>query len=78
MTPVLNGKGLLLEASNPKIEDKQVPGINYLESQPSYGGFFTTPSEKYFGTSVVKLDRISNLGFFVKMTEIFEVSPPTS
>ena len=27
MTHVLNGKGLLLEGSNPKIEDKQVPGI---------------------------------------------------
>ena len=27
MTLVLNGKGLLLEGSNPKIEDKQVPGI---------------------------------------------------
>ena len=27
MTLVLNGKGLLLECSNPKIEDKQVPGI---------------------------------------------------
>ena len=27
MTPVLNGKGLLLEGSNPKIEDKQVPVI---------------------------------------------------
>jgi len=26
MTVVLNGKGLLLEGSNPKIEDKQVPG----------------------------------------------------
>ena len=24
---VLNGKGLLLEGSDPKIEDKQVPGI---------------------------------------------------
>ena len=27
MNLVLNGKGLLLEGSNPKIEDKQVPGI---------------------------------------------------
>ena len=27
MTIVLNGKGLLLEGSDPKIEDKQVPGI---------------------------------------------------
>ena len=27
MTPVLIGKGLLFEGSNPKIEDKQVPGI---------------------------------------------------
>ena len=27
MTLVLNGKGLLLEGSNPKIEDKQVPGM---------------------------------------------------
>ena len=27
MTLVLNGKGLLLEGSDPKIEDKQVPGI---------------------------------------------------
>ena len=27
MTLVLNGKGLFLEGSNPKIEDKQVPGI---------------------------------------------------
>ena len=27
MTLVLNGKGFLLEGSNPKIEDKQVPGI---------------------------------------------------
>ena len=27
MTLVLNGKGALLEGSNPKIEDKQVPGI---------------------------------------------------
>ena len=27
MTLVLNGKGLLLEGSNPKIEDKEVPGI---------------------------------------------------
>ena len=27
MTLVLNGKGLLFESSNPKIEDKQVPGI---------------------------------------------------
>ena len=26
MTLVLNGKGLLLEGSNPKIEDKQIPG----------------------------------------------------
>ena len=26
MTLVLNGKGLLLEGSNPKIEDQQVPG----------------------------------------------------
>ena len=26
MTLVLNGKGLLLEGSNPKIEDKRVPG----------------------------------------------------
>ena len=33
MTPVLIGKGLLLEileGSNPKIEDKQVPGIYYI------------------------------------------------
>ncbi len=28
MTLVLNGKGLLLEGSNPKIEDKQVTGIH--------------------------------------------------
>ena len=28
MTLVLNGKGLLLEGSHPKIEDKQVPGIH--------------------------------------------------
>ena len=28
MTPVLIGKGLLFEGSNPKIEDKQVPGIH--------------------------------------------------
>ena len=27
MTLILNGKGLLLEGSTPKIEDKQVPGI---------------------------------------------------
>jgi len=27
MTLVLNGKGLLSEGSNPKIEDKQVEGI---------------------------------------------------
>ena len=27
MTLVLNGKGLLLEGLNTKIEDKQVPGI---------------------------------------------------
>ena len=27
MTPVLIGKGLLFDGSNPKIEDKQVPGI---------------------------------------------------
>ena len=27
MTLVLNGKGLLLEGSDPKIETKQVPGI---------------------------------------------------
>ena len=27
MTLVLNGKGLLLEGSNPKIENKLVPGI---------------------------------------------------
>ena len=27
MTIVLNGKGLLLKGSKPKIEDKQVPGI---------------------------------------------------
>ena len=33
MTPVLNGKGLLLEGSNPKIEDKQVPG-NCITSNP--------------------------------------------
>ena len=26
MTFVLNGKGLLLEGSDPKIKDKQVPG----------------------------------------------------
>ena len=30
MTLVLNGNGLLLEGSNPKIEDKQVPGIYYI------------------------------------------------
>ena len=30
MTLVLNGKGLLLEGSDPKIEDKQVPGINII------------------------------------------------
>ena len=29
MTRVLNGKGLLLDGSNPKREDKQVPGILY-------------------------------------------------
>ncbi len=28
MTLVLNGNGLLLEGSHPKIEDKQVPGIH--------------------------------------------------
>ena len=27
MTLVLNGKGLLLEDSNPKIEDNKVPGM---------------------------------------------------
>jgi len=27
ITLVLNGKGLLVEGSNPKIEDKQVPGL---------------------------------------------------
>ena len=31
MTLVLNGKGLLLNVSNPKIEDKQVPGIYIAE-----------------------------------------------
>ena len=35
MTPVLIGKGLLFEGSNPKIEDKQVPGIYTLEVQRS-------------------------------------------
>ena len=34
MTLVLNGKGLLLEGSNPKIEDKQVPGIYKLVCSP--------------------------------------------
>ena len=30
MTLVLDGKKILLEGSNPKIEDKQVPGIYYI------------------------------------------------
>ena len=40
MTLVLDGKSLLLEGSNPKIEDKQVPGIyivsasDFLLTQP--------------------------------------------
>ena len=41
MTLVLNGKGLLLEGSNPKIEDKQVPGV-YIYIYILGGGF------KYF------------------------------
>ena len=32
MTIVLNGKGLLLEGLNTKIEDKQVPGIYTVDS----------------------------------------------
>ena len=35
MTLVLDGFFFLLEGSNPKIEDKQVPGIYYT----IYGGF---------------------------------------
>ena len=35
MTLVLNGKGLLLEGSTPKIEDKQVPGIDMYINNPS-------------------------------------------
>ena len=41
MTLLLNGQGLLLEGSNPKIEDKQVPGILCI----LVGGF--NPVEKY-------------------------------
>ena len=38
-TLVLNGKGLLLEGSEPKIEDKQVPGIyTYIYILPCMGG----------------------------------------
>ena len=40
MTLVLTGKGLLLEGSNPKIEDKQVPGI-YIYNVFSYSKIFT-------------------------------------
>ena len=35
MTPVLIGKGLVLEGWNPKIEDKQVPGIYHKPFQQS-------------------------------------------
>ncbi len=38
MTLVLNGKGLLLEGSNPKIEDKQVPGIFSMQSRHIWKG----------------------------------------
>ena len=39
MNLVLNGKGLLLEGSNPKIEDKQVPGIYiYMDVSKNRGG----------------------------------------
>ena len=36
MTLILNGKGLLLEGSTPKIEDKQVPGIYIYISYYTY------------------------------------------
>ena len=52
MTLVLNGKGLLLEGSNPKIEDKQVPGI-------FRGSFFTWKHATFyeaFGTAMSSLD----------------------
>ena len=46
MTLVLIGKGLLLEGSNPKMKDKQVPGNHYfwiqihIENLPGFNQFF--------------------------------------
>jgi len=47
MTLVLNGKGLLLEGSNPKIEDKQVPGIDTCEYS---SGFLLNLHQVILGT----------------------------
>ena len=52
MTPVLIGKGLLLEGSNPKIEDKQVPG-NYtaqLHGESLRGFFFVAHLDVFFSS----------------------------
>ena len=53
MTLVLNGKGLLLEGSNSKIEDKQVPGSNRLKPPtrkhlPFFGRSRSTHGDPYF------------------------------
>ena len=50
MTLVLNGKGLLLEGSNPKIEDKQVP--DRLSSQT------TTPGASNMAMILARLDDV--------------------
>ena len=49
MTLVLNGKGLLLEGSNPKKEDKQVPGIYIYKCGDLLVGGLTLVSLCFFG-----------------------------
>ena len=58
MTPVLIWKGLLFEGSNPKIEDKQVPGI-YIYKQHLYIYTLTVGIHNFFNLHpiVIKLWR---------------------
>ena len=74
MTLVLNGKGLLLEGSDPKIEDKQVPGIYMCVFWWIYDNFWKIDKRPRLGARSQRLWGVARSWAVTKQTSLLHRS----
>ena len=77
MTLVLNGKGLLLEGSNPKIEDKQVPGIYIYMPRTQMGPLVLIEVWAFFWrVDLQKVEVSWVLGIYINLLAVRKATTP--